>query len=321
MQKPLFSLSKIIIQQSPSNSQINESTNSQLSLSSNPFTYDGYYTDTESGNYYLNARYYDPTLGIFLTSDSYNLPNRYMYVNGNPVMRVDPNGHIYRNFFGGAFHISLGSRDGYHIGRGRYEEAGYGTDRSPLNQLFHRILTREQDRIYIGNTKQAYYVKDARNGTYTFGVKGNGGQLIETEAGQEMNSWKPCWGGSSFKEFYFCELAKADIIPKEQVEDPVRLTTADHTGGNNDDMFILRRLQKDNGDFGWVIEAEMPSTGIGFMQYYKHIHRHDVPVYTHDGVYHHNSTIKFTQLISLSNSVQIANSNLYWAKGLKTNEL
>jgi len=76
-----------------SNTQISESTNSQLSLSSNPFTYDGYYTDSESGNYYLNARYYDPTLGIFLTSDSYNLPNRYMYVNGNPVMGLDPNGH------------------------------------------------------------------------------------------------------------------------------------------------------------------------------------------------------------------------------------
>jgi len=77
-----------------SNTQINESTISQLSLSSNPFTYDGYYTDSESGNYYLNARYYDPTLGIFLTSDSYNLPNRYMYVNGNPVMGTDPLGHI-----------------------------------------------------------------------------------------------------------------------------------------------------------------------------------------------------------------------------------
>jgi len=96
-------------------------TSHQLSIAENPFTYDGYYTDSESGNYYLNARYCDPTLGIFLTSDSYNLPNRYMYVNGNPVMGIDPTGHWVFNF-GSVFHISLGSRDGCHVGWGRYEE-------------------------------------------------------------------------------------------------------------------------------------------------------------------------------------------------------
>jgi len=86
--------------------------NSTLSLSSNPYTYSNYYTDSESGNYYLNARYYDPTLGIFLTSDTYNLPNRYMYVNGNPVMGVDPTGHVnltvddWNAFFDGENHNS-----------------------------------------------------------------------------------------------------------------------------------------------------------------------------------------------------------------------
>ncbi len=75
------------------NSKLN-TQNSTLSISSNPYTYSNYYTDSESGNYYLNARYYDPTLGVFLTSDTYNLPNRNMYVKGNPVMGVDPFGHI-----------------------------------------------------------------------------------------------------------------------------------------------------------------------------------------------------------------------------------
>ena len=65
-----------------------------ISIAHNPYTYSNYYTDDESQNYYLNARYYNPTLGIFLTSDSYNLPNRYAYVNGNPVMGVDPTGHV-----------------------------------------------------------------------------------------------------------------------------------------------------------------------------------------------------------------------------------
>ncbi len=75
------------------NSKLN-TQNSTLSLSSNPYTYSNYYTDSESGNYYLNARYYDPTIGIFLTSDSFNLSNRYMYVNGNPVMGIDSSGHF-----------------------------------------------------------------------------------------------------------------------------------------------------------------------------------------------------------------------------------
>jgi len=82
---------------SSSTSHEPRATSHQLSIAENPFTYSDYYTDTESGNYYLNARYYDPTLGIFLTSDTYNLPNRYMYVNGNPVMGTDPTGH---NIFG-----------------------------------------------------------------------------------------------------------------------------------------------------------------------------------------------------------------------------
>jgi len=108
-----------------SNTQINESTNSQLSLSSNPFIYDGYYTDAESGNYYLNARYYNPTLGIFLTSDSYNLPNRYMYVNGNPVLGVDPTGHSWE--FSCMHYISrTDSTDGdWHFGSGSLAESRF----------------------------------------------------------------------------------------------------------------------------------------------------------------------------------------------------
>lgn len=73
--------------------------NQALNITNNPFTYDGYFTDAESANYYLNARCYDPMLGIFLTSDSYNLPNREMYVNGNPVMGIDPAGHQFEDVF------------------------------------------------------------------------------------------------------------------------------------------------------------------------------------------------------------------------------
>ncbi|MGN1157136.1 MAG: RHS repeat-associated core domain-containing protein [Agathobacter sp.] len=37
----------------------------------NPFRYRGYYFDSETGLYYLNSRYYDPTVGRFINDDVY----------------------------------------------------------------------------------------------------------------------------------------------------------------------------------------------------------------------------------------------------------
>ncbi len=62
----------------------------------NPFRYRGYYYDTETGFYYLQSRYYDPTVGRFLNADGiiganggilgYNM---FAYCSNNPVMYVD----------------------------------------------------------------------------------------------------------------------------------------------------------------------------------------------------------------------------------------
>ena len=35
----------------------------------NPFRYRGYYYDTETGLYYLNSRYYDPSIGRFINKE------------------------------------------------------------------------------------------------------------------------------------------------------------------------------------------------------------------------------------------------------------
>ena len=66
----------------------------------NPFRYRGYYYDAETGLYYLNSRYYDPSIGRFINADdiSYIQPtdinglNLYAYCGNNPVMYVDPEG-------------------------------------------------------------------------------------------------------------------------------------------------------------------------------------------------------------------------------------
>jgi len=62
--------------------------------------YTGQKHDELTGLYYYNARYYDPTIGQFISPDTI-VPdptnvldyNRYMYVRGNPLMYNDPSGH------------------------------------------------------------------------------------------------------------------------------------------------------------------------------------------------------------------------------------
>ncbi len=59
----------------------------------NHFTYFGQTYDEATGLYYLRARYYDPTIGRFISEDPIKDGyNWYVYGNNNPVMYVDPSG-------------------------------------------------------------------------------------------------------------------------------------------------------------------------------------------------------------------------------------
>ena len=68
----------------------------------NPFRYRSYYFDSEIGLYYLNARYYDPEIGRFISPDSIeyinaediNGLNFYAYCLNNPVISADPSGRL-----------------------------------------------------------------------------------------------------------------------------------------------------------------------------------------------------------------------------------
>lgn len=66
----------------------------------NPIRYRSYYFDTETGFYWLQARFYDPATGRFVSQDEYcyldpdsvNGINLFAYCNNNPVTGYDPTG-------------------------------------------------------------------------------------------------------------------------------------------------------------------------------------------------------------------------------------
>lgn len=66
----------------------------------NPFRYCGYYYDNETGLYYLQSRYYDPTIARFINADGYLSTgatgllshNMFAYCENNPIMCSDPTG-------------------------------------------------------------------------------------------------------------------------------------------------------------------------------------------------------------------------------------
>lgn len=70
-------------------------------VSGNQPSFTGHVSDEETGLSYMQQRYYDPVLGVFMSVDpigTYGSPitqfNRYRYANNNPYSFVDPDGRV-----------------------------------------------------------------------------------------------------------------------------------------------------------------------------------------------------------------------------------
>ena len=104
---------------------IGTSKSNQAVLNANPLRYRGYYYDTETGYYYLQSRYYDPTICRFINADipeianiSKDIPvgtNSFAYCNNNSVNNRDLNGHIAANIIGAIIGGIIGAVGGYFL--------------------------------------------------------------------------------------------------------------------------------------------------------------------------------------------------------------
>ena len=87
---------------------------------------------TDTGVYHAGARFYNPQLGIFVSADKVQGPNRYMYAAANPTIYTDPSGKIIPLVIaaiiigGGAFGAGFGA--GYERGS---QVAQYGSVQEP----------------------------------------------------------------------------------------------------------------------------------------------------------------------------------------------
>ena len=91
-----------------------ENNAEQLALANaNPLRYRGYYYDNETGYYYLQSRYYDPSICRFINSDVLKISsitkdtkvgtNMFVYCSNDPVNDQDPTGHFSKKDIGNVF--------------------------------------------------------------------------------------------------------------------------------------------------------------------------------------------------------------------------
>jgi RHS repeat-associated protein len=92
--------------------------------------------DVETGLIYLNARYYDPALGRFISPDDWDPTlagvgtNRYAYAQNDPVNKADPNGHNWFTDAVSAVFNAISNAFGGGGGGGNNAQANWATNGS-----------------------------------------------------------------------------------------------------------------------------------------------------------------------------------------------
>ena len=128
-----------------------------VAVVTNPIAYRGYQFDVRTGLYYLQSRYYNPSYGRFINTDTVGVldttkgtllgANLFAYCNNNPVMKTDPTGRMCFGigvaFTGGAiygWYVSLQMVFDLHGNYGLLLTAGFGAQLL-YNITFSKVYT------------------------------------------------------------------------------------------------------------------------------------------------------------------------------------
>ena len=219
----------------------------------NPFRYRGYYYDTETGFYYLNSRYYDPSVGRFLNADGqlngtilgYNL---FAYCESNPIMWYDPYGYAVNSLFSderlfsSSFSSSLLGGGGSIFSSSYIYNDIYHTEINPTYDAWSRMQAYDEWFWSSGLNFNSTLYNPAHNATSDSSYGNSAcfvaGTLVETEngslpievveVGMRVYSHDPVSGKTELKEVVRTFVRESDELVHIKVNGEEIICTNEH---------------------------------------------------------------------------------------------
>ncbi|MBW7475185.1 RHS repeat-associated core domain-containing protein, partial [Paenibacillus oenotherae] len=122
----------------------------------NPFRYSGEMWDQSAGLQYLRARWYDPSMGRFISKDTYEgqidnplTMNLYTYVHNNPLIFTDPSGHMYENLTEAEEDRIASLQSSFYLAKAKHDIAGMQSYHDQAVAI--RLASGEYEVVYRTN--------------------------------------------------------------------------------------------------------------------------------------------------------------------------